>query len=185
MHSIKRTMIFIDGSNLYHSLLGSCDRYDVDFEKFIEKLYDDSLIVGNGPVPELFRVYYYNVLRSRDNENDRSQELGFVNALRKISLVDVRMPSPRFGEVLRSENTVDIVMTIDIVEMAYKGMYDEMILVSGDGDFVPAVTTVKELGKRVHVSAFKPNLSLALQNEADAMIYLTEEYFSDIWNDEG
>ena len=49
----ERVAIFIDGSNLYHSLEENCRRFDLDFGAFSSKL--------SGP-RTLFRTYYYNVL---------------------------------------------------------------------------------------------------------------------------
>ncbi|MCK4730524.1 MAG: NYN domain-containing protein [Candidatus Aenigmarchaeota archaeon] len=39
--------------------------------------------------------------------------------------------------------------------LAYKNAYDTAILVSGDGDFVPAIKAVQETGKRVENYYFK------------------------------
>ena len=38
----RRVAIFIDGSNLYHSLEENCGRYDLNFHAFSQKL--DSLV---------------------------------------------------------------------------------------------------------------------------------------------
>ena len=46
-----RVMIFIDGSNLYHSLKGFFKRTDIDIGKFCDKLLDKR---------RLIRIYYYN-----------------------------------------------------------------------------------------------------------------------------
>jgi len=49
--STERVMIFIDGSNLYHSLKGFFGRADIDMGKFCQKL------LGRH---QLIRIYYYN-----------------------------------------------------------------------------------------------------------------------------
>ena len=53
-NSTQRVAIFIDGSNLYHSLEENCGRFDIDFQAFAQKLCSGR---------QLYRVYYYNVLR--------------------------------------------------------------------------------------------------------------------------
>ena len=46
-----RMMIFIDGSNLYHSLKNHFNRTDLDIGKFCNKLLEKR---------RLIRIYYYN-----------------------------------------------------------------------------------------------------------------------------
>ena len=49
-----RVAIFIDGSNLYHSVKNNFGRHDMNFTEFANKL-----TAGR----KLFRIYYYNVLQ--------------------------------------------------------------------------------------------------------------------------
>ena len=48
----ERVAIFIDGSNLYHSLEENCRRYDVDFGAFSAKLPQAGRI--SGPITTTF-----------------------------------------------------------------------------------------------------------------------------------
>src|SRR3989304_2882814 len=59
-----RLMIFIDGSNLYHSLKGFFKRTDIDIGKFCQKLLDRR---------RLIRIYYYNARVGRQEEPERYQ----------------------------------------------------------------------------------------------------------------
>jgi uncharacterized LabA/DUF88 family protein len=45
-----RVMVFIDGSNLYHSLRSTYNRAELDYQKFSEKLAEGRRLV---------RTYYY------------------------------------------------------------------------------------------------------------------------------
>jgi len=49
---------------------------------------------------------------------------------------------------------VDITLTRDVLSHAFMNNYDAVVLVSGDGDFVPAVEEVKRLGKVVFCCFF-------------------------------
>ncbi len=60
-----RVMIFIDGSNLYHSLKGFFRRTDVDIGKFCRKLLDKR---------RLIRIYYYNATVGRKEEPERYRD---------------------------------------------------------------------------------------------------------------
>ncbi len=75
-----------------------------------------------------------------------------------------------FDKIARSgaiEKKVDINIAIDIVSLAYENAYDTVVLVSGDGDFVPVVKKVKELGKNMEVWAFRYSLANTLKVELE------------------
>ncbi len=55
----------------------------------------------------------------------------------------------RFG----TEKAVDVKLAIDLLEL--RPLYDVAIIVSGDGDYVPAVQALKDSGKRVVNVSFK------------------------------
>ncbi len=59
---MPRVMVFIDGSNLYHSLRDAYRRTDIDFAKLCAKLA--------GP-RELVRGYYYNASVDQVREPQR------------------------------------------------------------------------------------------------------------------
>ncbi len=62
-----------------------------------------------------------------------------------------------------------------MVKGAYDDAYDTAILVSGDGDFIPAVNVVQEKGKIVVNAYFKSSLSWHLKQSCDKSIQLTKE----------
>ena len=59
-----------------------------------------------------------------------------------------------------------------MVSFAYENKYDTAILVSGDGDFVPAIKKVQKLGKKVENAYFSANRSSYLKSVCDASILL-------------
>ena len=65
------------------------------------------------------------------------------------------------------EKKVDIIITNDIISLAYKNLYDTAVLIPGDGDFVPVVRKLKELDKNVEVWAFRYSLTNALKEELE------------------
>ena len=68
----ERVMIFIDGSNLYHSLKSHFKRTDIDIGRFSHKLLEKR---------RLIRIYYYNarVGRTEEPERYRDQQAFFDN----------------------------------------------------------------------------------------------------------
>lgn len=168
-----RVAIFIDGSNLYHSLEENCKRYDVDFSELTTKLC-------NGR--NLFRTYYYNVERTPDrNPQAYQDQKKFFSALYNTQYLEVRLGKSKVRGDIAVEKGVDIMLATDILRLAWDDLYDVAVLVSGDGDFAYAVQTVKNMGKHVEVAAFSSNLSWELAQVADERNLFTPDYFSDIW----
>jgi uncharacterized LabA/DUF88 family protein len=51
-----------------------------------------------------------------------------------------------------------------------------MVLVSGDGDYIPAVEFLRNQGHRIEVMSFGPSTSSKLQVAADEFIDMNENY---------
>ena len=169
----ERVIVFIDGSNLSHVLSENCGRHDVQFGKFSEKL-------ANGR--DLRRTYYYNIRQHSERypETGAEQEK-FLHALYDTPYLEVRLGiSKQRGEAM-VEKGVDVMIAIDLVKNAYEDLYDTAILVSGDGDFYPAIQAVKDVGKHVEVAAFKSNMSAEAARVADLHLNLTKTYFTGLW----
>jgi len=62
-----------------------------------------------------------------------------------------------------------------------KNNYDDAIIVSGDGDFFPAIDAVKKEGKRVEVAAFESNISKEASESADKVLKLRKSFFNNLW----
>ena len=91
--SQQRVAVFIDGSNLYHSLDENCKRFDLDFAAFADKLC-------NGR--DLFRIYYYNVLRDPDrNPQAYQDQQKFLTALYNTRLIVSRGPTGQLKDPRR------------------------------------------------------------------------------------
>ena len=169
-----RVAIFIDGSNLYHSLEENCARFDVDFAAFADKLC-------NGR--RLFRTYYYNIERDQDrNPQAYQDQQKFFSALHNTPYLEIRLGSAKMRRDVAVEKGVDIMLATDLLHYAWDNLYDAAILVSGDGDFSYAVQAVKNMGKHVEVAAFPANLSGELAQVADNRVLFTPEYFTDLWS---
>ena len=169
-----RVAIFIDGSNLYHSLDENCKRFDVDFAAFAAKLCKDR---------SLYRVYYYNVQRDQDrNPQAYQDQQKFLTALFSTPYLEVRLGTYKMRGDVAVEKGIDIMLATDLLRMAWDDLYDVAILVSGDGDFAYAVRAAKDMGKHVEIAAFSSNLSWELANVADDREIFTPEYFSDLWS---
>lgn len=171
----ERVAIFIDGSNFYHSVKNSFHVHDnIDmgskgFKKVIKFLRKKRKLIG---------TFYYNAPLDRSfNKEIYSKQQKFFSDLRKISnfnviLCRMRKMENKKGEIEYSVKGDDIKIAIDMVKMAYKNNYDTAVLVSGDGDFVPAIKAVQELGKKVENAYFNITSSNYLKQVCNTSIPL-------------
>ena len=168
----ERVMVFIDGSNLYHVLDQNCSRHDVQFDKLARKL-------ANGR--DLRRIYYYNIRQESDRPDGRVDQDRFLHSLYDTPYVEVRLGIAKQRRDHVVEKGVDVMLATDLVVRAYQDQYDTAILVSGDGDFYPAIQAVKDRGKQVEVAAFESNISAEASRVADLHIKLTKTFFTGLW----
>ncbi len=163
-----RVMVFIDGSNLYHVMTQNLTRHDLRFGKFSEKLAGTRSLV---------RTYYYNIRQNiRSDEQER-----FLNSLYDTPYMEVRLGIVKKRGQAMVEKGVDVMIAIDLLKCAYEDLYDTAILVSGDGDFYPAIQAVKDLGKHVEIAGFDTNISPESSKISDLVIKFNKSYFNNLW----
>ncbi len=162
-----RVMVFIDGSNFYHGKRDVLGNVGIDYRCLVKKLVGERRLV---------RVYYYIPMINKDEaqEQYRSQ-LRFVTYLQEIPYFHVKYGRlMRQGDVL-VEKSIDVQIAVDMVRYAAADYFDVAILVSGDGDFSPAVEAVKEMGKQVEVAFFQKETAQQLRQVSDLFIDLCHE----------
>jgi uncharacterized LabA/DUF88 family protein len=166
-----RVAIFIDGSNLYHSVQSNFGRHDLNFAEFANKLS-----AGR----RLFRIYYYNVLQDPSQYPDSHREQQeFLDVLRKTPYLEIRLGSTK--KALGVEKGIDVMIATDLLYFAWSGFYDVAILVSGDADFAYAIQAVKNMGKHVEVAYFESGASKDLLDIADNRYLLDRNFFNSVW----
>ena len=175
--STERVMIFIDGSNLYHSLKGIFSRTDIDIGKLGNRLLDKRRLV---------RIYYYNakVGLKEEPERYRDQQAFFasVNAIPYSELRLGRLVYYNWPNSPPYEKGVDIQLATDMITHSFKNNYDVAVLVAGDNDFVGAIQSVKDNGKHVEVALFgKEQTSRQLRMVADRVIGMNTRFLKGCW----
>jgi len=173
MDNKERVCIFIDGSNFYHCLRKDIGDVSVDFQKLAMELC--------GKDRHLIRTYYYNAPldMSHDKEKYKKQQQ-FFDTLRKMpnfKVILVRMQKRILnGKPYYVVKGDDIHIAVDMVMLAQNNSYDTAILVSGDGDFMPAVEAVQSFGKHVENAYFKTGHSWHLRQACDVSILLDKNF---------
>ncbi|MEK6898549.1 MAG: NYN domain-containing protein [Nanoarchaeota archaeon] len=170
MSEKERVAIFIDGSNLYHSLKKYKIKYN--FEKIISKLENKREIVN---------IFYYTALLDKYFDEEKyKNHLKFLEKLKRIPkfnivLCNLKKIILKDGSVTFAIKGDDVCLTTDIISGAYENLYDIAILVSGDEDFVPAIKAVQKIGKRVINAFFPKSSSYILRNYCNDSINLRKE----------
>jgi len=168
-----RVAIFIDGSNLYHSLKNIYKRYDLNFTEFARKL------CGNR---RLIRTYYYNVLQDPGQRVEGTREQGdFLETLRKSQYFELRLGTTKLSQGIPVEKGIDVMLATDLLYFAANNSYDIAILVSGDADFSYTLQVVKNMGKHVEVAYFEHAVSKDLLTIADYLHPLDTKFFTGLW----
>ncbi len=173
----ERVMVFIDGSNLYHSLKNFFKRTDLDIGKFCNKLLGKR---------RLIRIYYYNASVGRREEPDRYRDqqafFASVSAIQYCELRLGRLVYVNWPNTPPYEKGVDIQLTTDLLTHSYKNNYDVGILVAGDTDYVGALQAVKDNGKNIEIALFgKENTSRPLRDVADKVVTIDRKYLKGCW----
>lgn len=147
----QRVEVLIDVQNLYHSarhLHGA----KVNFGEVLKQAVSGRKFI---------RAFAY-VVRTKTGE-----EKPFFDALTKLGIeTRVRDLQEWYGGAKKADWDVGIV--IDAIRTA--PALDVVVLVSGDGDFIPLVEYLKNQGKRVEVMAFGRTTSGKIKEVADEFI---------------
>ncbi len=151
----QRVEVLIDVQNLYYSAK-NLYHAKVNFQEVLKQA-----VAGR----KFIRAFGY-VVRTKTGD-----EAPFFDALSKIGIeTRVRDLQEFYGGAKKADWDVGIV--IDAIRTA-PGI-DVIVLVSGDGDFIPLVDYLKNFGKRVEVVAFGRTTSGKLKEAADEFIDLDD-----------
>lgn len=156
--SSKRVMIFVDGSNIWHSMERFQAGYKVDYFKLVSELKEDR---------DLIRTYYY----ASSKVPPVQSQTDFYERLMDGGFRVVTKPLKGHGHD-KKEKGVDVALVTDFLSLGYKKAYDVGIIVSGDQDYVEAIKKVQDLGITVEVAAFANSVGKELFRCCDKKIYL-------------
>src|SRR3990167_6552764 len=165
---MERVSIFIDGSNLYHSIK-ALGNIKIDFEKLVRELSKNRILVN--------AFYYIAPLDITTNEKKYWKHQKFLAELEKISSFKVVLCTLRkytkedgsFGFEVKGD---DVYLANDMLAGAYENLYDTAVLVSGDEDFMPIINTLKRLKKKTENAFFMSTSSKKLRKLCDKSINL-------------
>jgi uncharacterized LabA/DUF88 family protein len=150
----KNVAVFVDVANIFYAAKAA--GVDIDYVTLLK-----SSTVGR----DLVRAYAYTGL-DPDNENQRNFHSFLARHGYKVVSKDIR----KYGDGKVKAN-LDNELVVDMMKTARN--LDIALVVSGDGDFAPAIRAVQEQGVRVEVISFRGNTSSDLIDVADQFTDIT------------
>ena len=184
LSKMKRISIFIDGNNFYHGLRSLYGK-DKSLKKFNFEKFVNYLIKKN----KLIEIFYYNAQLDKSKNMDKFfSQNEFFERLKQIPKLNLRLCKllkrklPHLKEYYYVLKEDDIHMAVDIVEGACDDKFDIAILISGDGDFVPAVKSVRNRNKKVINIYFKKSSSRNLKNNCDKSIEINKKILDEFFD---
>lgn len=177
-HSDQRVGIFIDAQNLYHS---SKNLYGarINYKELIKHLVGErkliralAYVVKAEPLVTAQQQAQIEAGTMTAREKTTKSEGSFFDAL-KQSGVELRMKDIQIFPGGAKKADWDVGMAVDAVRMA--DMLDVVILVTGDGDFIPLVEYLKwGRGREVEVCSFNRSTNGRLKESADEFISIED-----------
>ncbi len=181
----RRLMIFVDGENLVLRYQDMIKKGCVPREDNVTHIPDVliwhptfSQLVA---MDEVLRASYYTYVVGDENKVEEVRniikELTF-NCHQNSTLP--RNLTPRVFK--KSKKTarakgVDISLTVDILTQVHNNNIDTVLLLAGDGDYIPVVNEIHHCGKQCYISAFSDGLNQDLKLMADKFYWLDSTMF--------
>ena len=151
----KNVAVFVDVANIFYAAKAA--GVDIDYVTLLK-----TATAGR----DFVRAYAYTGL-DPDNENQRQFHSFLARSGYKVVSKDIR----KYGDGKVKAN-LDIELVVDMMRTAQN--LDIAVVVSGDGDFAPAIRAVQQMGVRVEVVSFRGNTSSDLIDVADTFIDITQ-----------
>lgn len=152
----QRVAVFVDTQNMYYSARNLFGR----------KVNFGSVVAETVGSRQLIRATAYVV------STEGKEESPFFEALNKAGIQTKEKQLVEYLSGIKKADwdvgiTVDIMSTVDSV--------DVIVLVSGDGDFVPLAQYVKSHGRRFEVASFRETTASSLLEWADLYTNLSDD----------
>jgi len=154
-HKEQRVGIFIDTQNLYHSAR-NLYKARVNFGAVLR-----DAVAGR----KLVRAVAYVITTEAGDEKN------FFEALTKLG-IETKTKDLQIFHTGTKKGDWDVGLTVDAIKMAPR--LDSVVIISGDGDYVPLVEYLQTMGVQVEVVSFGKSTSGKLLDAVDDFVDLSE-----------
>ena len=156
----KRSIVYIDGFNFYYGAIKHTPHKWLDLQKYFELLRQDD---------DIQRIWYFT---AKVSGTPLTRQETYLDALTTLSLVECVFGLYKLKNLhcrikqcgyegkktykVPEEKGTDVNIALQMLDDAYQGACDRIILVSGDSDLVPAVNLVKKRHPDIQVTVYVP-----------------------------
>ena len=155
-HKEQRVGVFIDTQNLYHSAR-NLYQARVNFGAVLKEA-----VAGR----KLVRAVAYVITTEAGDEKN------FFEALEKLGIETKTKDLQIFAGGAKKADW-DVGLAVDAIKMSPR--LDSVVIVSGDGDFIPLVEYLQSIGVQVEVVSFGKSTSGKLREAVDDFVDLSED----------
>jgi len=196
----KTAMVFIDGNNFYHNIKTmKIKPSDIDFYKLTELVCANFSFVRKktiyyNSVPSIAdgKDMYYAHMKFLSSIEKLPKFEVKIRKLQKSSTWEVQEEKKEListlglcdkckpivesncldciGNVRKREKGIDVMIAVDMLEVAIKNKCDCCIIISGDADFVPVLDLIKSNGKECASAFLTRGYSYELREKHKFMI---------------
>jgi uncharacterized LabA/DUF88 family protein len=165
-HHSKKAALFIDGANLHAT--AKALRFDIDYRRLLAEFQGRYSLV---------RAFYFTAT-FEDQEYSSIRPL--IDWLDYNGFTVVTKPAKEFVDATTGRRKMKVNMSVELTveAMQLAEHLDEIVLLSGDGDFRPLVEALQRRGVRVTVistmSSTPPMVADELRRQADVFMDLIE-----------
>lgn len=177
----QRVMVFIDHSNVIHSLIDIIKRIDPLWVKWYDPKKLSEKLIGNR---KLVGVYFYCappppylLQEGKKGEDKYWAQMSYYEEVSKLDLVTLKYAYLTGVKGDMHEKNLDTQLTADLLILAAENKYDTAIVISNDGDFESVIKGAKQLGRKVEVLYFKGMVSWNLRKVADVSRKARRSFF--------
>lgn len=184
----KRSIVYIDGFNFYYGAVKGTPYKWLDLQKYFSLLRTDD---------DLQKIWYFTAKVSGGQLIRQETYFDAINASPLVELVfglykqkhlkcrvrACKYPGNKAYQVPEEKRT-DVNIAVQMLDDAYQGTCDRIILVSGDSDLVPALQMIKKRHPSIQITVYVPTrnpkrgAARELRNVADKDSSLPTQLFS-------
>lgn len=170
----KRAMAFIDGENLairYKELIATKTPHKENSHLEDVYIWQTGFTGIIAQSHEIIRTVYYTSAvgdeKQLDSIRDDLSKLTYSKHI--ASMLPNYLQSMVFkrDKGTKRSKGVDIALTIEALMQSYNKNVDSILLMTGDGDFLPLINEIKRMGIFVYLESFSLGLNQDLKRSAD------------------
>lgn len=175
---MEKAAIFIDGGYLNRIIKNYLNNVSIDYLKLSKEICDNLNV-------KRLRTYVYHCLPiiRKENKEDEKRYSGmqqFLTKLRRLPRFEVKLGKLQMIGGQFRQKMVDVLMSLDIVDMCFDKQIQHAILIAGDSDFVPSIKKAKDYGAIVHLFYHPKSVHNEILDEIDELHIINEEFISKI-----